>query len=107
MMPESYQGLWYNGDVLITYNIQKDYMLNQEDIRDHICQELFNLDIKGLANTLFWFAGDRDQYRKYLKRLSPECYTAITTSKKNVPKLVNHPEEYIRMIANYRLQHNK
>lgn len=82
-------------------------MLNKKDIRDHICQELFNRGIKGITNTLFWFAGDRKQYRPYLKKQSQEYYSVITTTIRNIPKFINHPEEGIRVIAKYRLEHNK
>jgi hypothetical protein len=82
-------------------------MLTKKDIQEHIYLNLFSMGMSGLAVSLYWFAGDRNTLRKYIKQLNPDCYHAITTKKINIPTLINHPEEYIRMIARYRLQHNK
>lgn len=82
-------------------------MLTSQDLQENICQELYNLKVDGFANTLYWYAGDPKQYRKYLKGSSPDGYAVITTPLRNVPRYLNHPEEFIRMIATYRLKHKR
>jgi hypothetical protein len=62
---------------------------------------------KGIANHIYWHAYIKSYDLRKSKKTNPDLFTALGRNKDILPTLINHKEDYIRVIVSWRFKHNK
>lgn len=77
-------------------------MLDRNDLTI-LSQIMFDNDLKGIGNEVFWYWTLNPKQRKQ----RPELYAVMKHSKKDLPLHINNEHLHVRLIVKWRLEHNK